>query len=110
VTLAIRRFAEQNCASISQLTHIDAELMAGIEHGDGIGARQQRSPAEIVDEFRTPALFWIKVDQPGRILIKTDKIRGLTKRRGRHAPVKGLRQLRVRVIELNIFESAHASL
>ena len=66
--------SQENSAPVSQLRHIDPELMAGIEHGQWLHAGHEQAPAKHAGELRALRFFRIKVDQFGRRGIETDEI------------------------------------
>ena len=59
---AIHHFAQQNRAAIAQLRHEMAKLMPGIQHGQGLGARQIFLSGKIIQKFGTLALQRIELD------------------------------------------------
>ena len=68
----VPHFAKENCAPVSQLRHIDAELMAGVEHGQRLHPWSEHAAAEHRGKLRSPRLLWIKVDEFCCCGIETD--------------------------------------
>ena len=58
-------FAQKDGAAVSQLRHIDAELMAGIEHGKRLHARREHAAPEEGGKFRPFGLVGREIDEIG---------------------------------------------
>ena len=102
----VSHFAQENGPSVSQLRDVDAELMAGVDHGERFRSRQEQPAPEASGKFRTGGFFGIQVDQFGRSGIDADPIRRLGKRRGRQLCVKRFRETCIGVVEREGFEGS----
>ena len=97
-------FAQKNGAAISQLRHIDAELMARIEHGKRLHARRQHVAAEECGELRSLGFFKVEVDEIGSGGVETDQIRRRGEWSGVQLRVESIREPGIGVVEREGFK------
>jgi hypothetical protein len=104
-------FAQQERPPVTQLRHIDAELMARVEHGERVHARDEQAASEQAGEFRSLRFVRMQVDQRGGRWIETHQVGWLRKRSRVELGIKDLRQSRVGIVEGKVFQCAevHAS-
>ena len=88
----VPHLSKQDGAPVSQLRHIDPELMAGVEHRQGLHPWDEHAPAEDAGKLRSLRLLQIKIDQFGRRGIEAHEMRRLGKRRRIQLRIEGLGQ------------------
>jgi hypothetical protein len=95
---AIDHLAQENRTAVAQLRDEDAELVTGIEHGDGIAAGNRLCARHTAEEFRAHGLGRIKVDEGGRFGVEVHQHR-LGQRGGCYPDPERLAETGVAVIE-----------
>jgi len=103
----IHHLAEQNGATIPELGHPDAELVAGVRLRDRLRAGQPEVPRQQRRELITIDASGIQIEQDSRVGIESDEIR-LGQGSGVDHLVKGGMEPRVGVVEDQRVEIRHA--
>ena len=101
-------FAQKDGAAVSQLRHIDAELMARIEHGKRLHARREHAAPEEGGKFRPFGLVGSEIDEICSGGVETDQIRRRGEWSGVQLRVESIREPGIGVVERESFKMAIA--